>query len=697
MSKQKEKNDVSTVQGNACQRGRSSSTTLKDTLNHNDHSNSLPTIHTSNVRRKAIDWIGRVGHQYDASQDKVIKNFRLLENSSMRTAVDIPPSCIFIRGELANDDTLLKILDIDDQSILNLLLNTTTNFINGTHTALFNSRQWFDNRKRILFYRRIYEKETLPLKPKWNYLEKNSLHQNATHIITSISSGIELLIVLDVPSELPIQDIDEQLSKLCMIFRTGRRLADHDTLLNYLDQLKIITTYTNIAKLASLKSISAAYERICKIKIRHALPIFYYLQPISSIYQQVNIIYRKINYVIIYSVQAELLILRRLIDEVYPLLTTSNKSKLHQQFEELKQRYSLIQQSLTFLMNEIQRGRKNEHELAEYFLRTDYRSLIIDTQKLVDNIQQSSSSHHGLNLSSQSGSSQNSIETNDINVLLLGETGVGKSTFINALANYIRFESLKQVGENDPIVLIPTSFLITTRTIKRTNTRITDFNEITIRFGNPDPNELHNDQGQSVTQQCKSYSIPTNHHTKLNIIDTPGIGDTRGLKQDKINIQDISSFVQKLSHLNAICILLKPNVERLHASFRLYLMQLFNILHPNMRKNIIFCFTNARSTLYMPGNTVPLLDELLKQLPGDRVVFNNSNTFCFDSESFRFLAATKQGIKFSEQQDREYQQSWVKSATETDRFYKYIQSLKTCWINTNAKLIQEAETTSCLF
>jgi len=78
-------------------------------------------------------------------------------------------------------------------------------------------------------------------------------------------------------------------------------------------------------------------------------------------------------------------------------------------------------------------------------------------------------------------------------------------------------------------------------------------------------------------------------------------------------------------------------------------------------------------------------------------VFNNSNTFCFDSVSFRFLAATKQGIKFSEQQDREYQQSWVKSATETDRFYKYIQSLKKCWINTNAKLIQEAETTSCLF
>jgi hypothetical protein len=80
MSKQKEKNDVSAVQGNACQRGRSSSTALKDTPNHNDHVNSLPKMQTLNIRRKAFDWIGRVGYQYDASQDKVIKNFRLLHH-----------------------------------------------------------------------------------------------------------------------------------------------------------------------------------------------------------------------------------------------------------------------------------------------------------------------------------------------------------------------------------------------------------------------------------------------------------------------------------------------------------------------------------------------------------------------------------------------------------------------------------------
>jgi GTP-binding protein EngB required for normal cell division len=693
MSKQKENNDVSAVEAFGYKRVRSSSSILLDPRRHSEFLNTLPKAYVSNMRRKAIDLTGRVGKQYDATEDKVVKNVRLLENSSLKTTItDVVRFCCFIKGEIANNDTLLKILDIDDQSILSLLLNTTATLTDGAHVATFNSRQWIGNRRRILFYRRIFEKESLPPKPKWNSLEKYPLQRNATHIITSVLSGIELLIILEAPSELPIQDVDEQLYKLCMILRAGLKLPDNDTLMNYLDQLKIIATYTNISRLVSLKSMSSAYDQIYKFSIRHAQPIFYQLNSVSSIYHKINTIYHKINYGIIYNAHYELLSLRYSLDEAHLLLATCNKSKLHQQFEEIQQRFSNMQQSLTILISDIHRGKKGDYELAEYFIQADYRLLVSNTEKLVENIRQLIGTDNRSELSSQ-----NSIKTTDINVLLLGETGVGKSTFINALANYIQFKSIKQVGEGDPIVLIPTSFLITTRTIKRTNTGITDFNEITIKLGKPDPNELHNDQGQSVTQQCKSYSIAINHHTKLNIIDSPGIGDTRGSKQDKINIQNILSFVQKLSHLNAICILLKPNVERLHVSFRLYVTQLFSILHQNVRKNIVFGFTNARSTLYMPGNTGPLLDEILRQLSGDCIVFNKSNTFCFDSESFRYLAATKQGIKFSEQQDREYQESWARSAVETERFYKYIRSLKTCLIKNNDKVVHEIEPTTCLF
>lgn len=257
----------------------------------------------------------------------------------------------------------------------------------------------------------------------------------------------------------------------------------------------------------------------------------------------------------------------------------------------------------------------------------------------------------------------NPSSVNYINVLLLGESGVGKSTFINAFINYLAYENLDQAHTNKPIVIIPVSFLMTTGD---------NFDEHMIQFGNEDLNENHNRLGQSVTQKCKSYIFNINNQTKLRLIDTPGIGDTRGTDQDDQNLNHILSYINNLEQLNGICILLKPNQSRLNVIFRSYFDYLFKFLGSDVRDNIIFCFTNTRSTFYTPGGTAPLLKSLIEKHQIQKIPFKKFNTFCFDSESFRYLIAEQHGISFDEYQQQEFKQSWIKSVPESKRMFEYI-------------------------
>jgi GTPase SAR1 family protein len=249
-----------------------------------------------------------------------------------------------------------------------------------------------------------------------------------------------------------------------------------------------------------------------------------------------------------------------------------------------------------------------------------------------------------------------------INVLLFGESGVGKSTFINAFANYLLYENIDQARSREPVAVIPVSFLVT----------IDDqFTEKLINFGHQDPNEKHNSKGQSVTQQCKSYEFKTRDGKILKIIDTPGFNDSRGQNQDEKNLNKIFSFIQNQPHLNALCILLKPNVKELNPSFRTSFIQLLHHLGDQFSNNIFFCFTNSRSTLTF-GDTGPVLKRFLQTTQQNQIQMDKENTFCFDNKSFRYLVASQYSIEFNQQFTKQCEQSWAKSVKESNRLLDQI-------------------------
>ena len=140
-----------------------------------------------------------------------------------------------------------------------------------------------------------------------------------------------------------------------------------------------------------------------------------------------------------------------------------------------------------------------------------------------------------------------------------------------------------------------------------------------------------------------------NNKVTINLIDTPGIGDTRGVAQDKKNMVDILSHISNYDELHAIFIMLKPNDSRLTIVLRFCVQELLSHLHKDAAKNIAFIFTNTRGTLYQPGETLPNLKKLLKELTNESTGFKlealKANIFCFDNEAFRILACALQGVQ----------------------------------------------------
>ncbi|KAN0000364.1 hypothetical protein ACTFIZ_000817 [Dictyostelium cf. discoideum] len=244
--------------------------------------------------------------------------------------------------------------------------------------------------------------------------------------------------------------------------------------------------------------------------------------------------------------------------------------------------------------------------------------------------------------------------------LLLGESGVGKSTFINSFANYALYDSLDEAIKNKLKVLIPFKFSM-----------MVDDSEKFISIGSETKNGLLG-TGQSPTQTCQSYELP---ELGITIIDTPGIGDNRGITQDSANLQHILKYISSFDKIDGICILLKPNESKSTVLFQYCFKGLLSQLDKSAASNIVFCYTNSRGTFYKPGDSHLKIQQMVKTLNVPNLKYDGTNTFCFDNESFRLLAALQNNVKFSQNQINDFSSSWKVSVESTEKLISYFNLL----------------------
>uniref|UniRef100_A0A914YYQ2 G domain-containing protein n=1 Tax=Panagrolaimus superbus TaxID=310955 RepID=A0A914YYQ2_9BILA len=255
----------------------------------------------------------------------------------------------------------------------------------------------------------------------------------------------------------------------------------------------------------------------------------------------------------------------------------------------------------------------------------------------------------------------------EVNILLLGETGVGKTTFINSSANAVTYSKLEEAEMSEPICLIPSQFTCTEldndeRVVRK------------IQIGQSE-NENFKD-GESCTQSPKSHVVIVGNKL-IRYIDTPGIGDTRGTTTDKENFASILQYISQFDKIHGICVLLKPNESRLNLVFKYCINELLSHLHVSAAANIVFCFTRARETFYQPGDSWPILKRYVDELYDNRNVkldLSTKSVYCFDNEAFRFLHLMRNGVKYTDDERAIFEKSWEISVKESQRLLNHFQN-----------------------
>lgn len=213
-------------------------------------------------------------------------------------------------------------------------------------------------------------------------------------------------------------------------------------------------------------------------------------------------------------------------------------------------------------------------------------------------------------------------------IVMVGETGTGKSTLINAMINYImgiRWEHKMWLE----VIEIP------------------------------------EDQTESQTKAMTVYEVNAPRSPfDLTVIDTPGFGGTEGFDKDKRiseALQQLFRSKDGIHEIHAVCLVLKGSDVRLHERQRYILDEILSLFGKDIEKHILLLFTHQEK-LNLPKRMLNFIKEsfskYVKNYEYVSFTFNNCQSEYFDEE------------------DREsYKTSWNNGVENLSKFFDYVNEI----------------------
>ena len=183
-------------------------------------------------------------------------------------------------------------------------------------------------------------------------------------------------------------------------------------------------------------------------------------------------------------------------------------------------------------------------------------------------------------------------------MLLIGETGSGKTSFLNLLCNCGLVQAL---GFTDGLA------------------QFRNFNDIKLENARASKME-------SKTSDAKLYNVDLND-LKVGVIDTPGFGDSRGIKEDKLHVKRIVDSLKGEEYINCVCLTINGRQARMSATLQYVLSEVTAVLPRQVLGNVIVVFTNTSDPLDLNFDPKALNDYFGREVESERIFFIE-NPYC---------------------------------------------------------------------